>query len=140
MAIKIGGTEVISDTRKFTVTDAVGVYSDFQPMSTSTTSNYGNTTYSTDVSTGGHIDRGSSAEMTGNVTWSLNNVAAGRQITLFVDASASGYDQAFSIAGGGTVLFPEDSEPDWTTARYWLHRITCWSSDTVSVVSTSWSA
>ena len=140
MAIKIGGTEVISDTRKFTVTDATGVYTDFQPMSTTTSSNYGGSTYTTNVSQGGHVDRGSSAEMTGNVTWTLTNVSAGRQITLFVDASADGHDQAFSISGGGTVLFPEDSEPDWTTARYWLHRITCWSSDTVSVVSTSWSA
>lgn len=138
MAIKVGGTEVISDSRKFTVTDATGVYSDFQPMAIVSLSDYGPGNFNTSAAQGGFTDRGSSAEMTGNITWSLSNVAAGRQFTLFADASSSGYDQAFSIQGGGTVLFPNDSEPDWTTARYWLHRITCWSSDTVSVVSTSW--
>ena len=137
MAIKVGGTEVISDARKFTVTDATGVYSDFQPMSTTSLSDYGPTAFSISAVTGGHQDKGSSAKMTGNVTWSLTGVSPGRQFTLFVDASSSGYDQAWSFSGG-TVLFPNDSEPDWTTARYWLHRITCWSSDTVSVVSTSW--
>lgn len=140
MAIKVGGTEVISDTRKFTVTDATGVYSDFQPMSSTSLSDYGPTTFAISANSGGHNDKGSSAEMTGNVTWQITSPSAGRQFTLFVDASSTGYDQAFTISGGGTVLFPNDSEPDWTTARYWLHRITCWSSDTVSVVSTSWSA
>lgn len=138
MAIKVGGTEVISDLRKFTVTDATGVYSDFQPMSVTSVGTYGPSTFSVSAATGGHKDYGSTSSMAGNVTWSITSVAAGRQFTMFVDASADGHDQAFAISGGGTVLFPNDSEPDWTTARYWLHRITCWSSDTVSVVSTSW--
>ena len=139
MAIKVTGTEVISDTRKFTVTGASGVYTDFQPLSTTAASDYGGGAFSINASSYSHLDKGTSSEMNGNVTWQVNNLAAGRQFTLFVDASSTGYDQGWSVAGGGTVLFPEDTEPTWTSARYWLHRVTCWSSDTISVVSTSWS-
>lgn len=137
MAIKVNGTEVISDTRKFTVTDSAGLYTDFQPLpvsgigSVSGTNTVGCDDYS-------YFDKGTSGDLNGDTTWNLASLSAGRQFTMFVDASASGHNQAFTVSGGGTVLYPNDTEPTWTGARYWLHRITCWSNDTVSVISTSW--
>jgi len=137
MAIKIGGTEVISNSRKFTVDGAAGVYNDFQPIPTVVVSNVTGS-YSIDCATDAYRDIGTSAELSGNVTFALTNLSAGKQFTMFVDTSTSTHNQAFSIAGG-TVLYPNDTEPTWTDARYWLHRITCWSNDTASVISTSWS-
>lgn len=132
MAIKIGGTTVIDNSRFFTVTGAEGLYSAFQPEESNASAATGGITI--DVSAAEHTQY---ETVTGNITFNLTGVAAGVQTTIFVDSSSTGYDQGFAVSGG-TVLFPEDTEPTWTGARYWLHRITCWSSDTVSVVSTSW--
>lgn len=137
MAIKVNGTEVISNTRKFTVTGATGVYTDFQPLSVTTTSDYGGSAFSVSFDSS-HKDLGTSAQATGDVDWTLTSLGTGKQMTMFVDASDSGHDQSFSVSGGGTILYPNDTEPTWTGARYWLHRLTCWSADTVSVISTSW--
>ena len=136
MAIKVNGTEVISNTRKFTVTGATGVYTDLQPLGVVTTSNYGPSTSSLSFDSS-HHDKGTSSQMAGDVTWALSSVGTGKQMTVFVDASASGHNQSFSLSGG-TILYPNDTEPTWTGARYWLHRLTCWSTDTVSIISTSW--
>lgn len=132
MAIKVAGTTVIDNNRHFTVTDAAGVYSNLQPEESNPTSISGATALN--LSTVEHVQYNTVA---GDVTFNISGVAPGVQATIFVDSSTSGHDQGFAVSGG-TVLFPNDSEPDWTTARYWLHRITCWTSDTVSVISTSW--
>ena len=141
MAIKIGGTTVINDSKIFDVTGCQGKYDQTHPWGTIASSTVSGS-QSLDFTGSPNTvfrDYAQNGGLSGNVTWTFNsaNVAAGRQMTLFVDASTSGYDQDFALSGG-TILYPEDSEPDWTTARFWMHRITCWDSSTISVVSTSW--
>tara|TARA_Y100000385_G_scaffold237084_1_gene251441 strand:- start:287 stop:712 length:426 start_codon:yes stop_codon:yes gene_type:complete len=141
MAIKVNGIEVISqfgNSPKFTVTGTEGAYTDLQPAI-----GYGNNS-STSMEFPPHGVKANGGPLTADITWYLtkSTFATGRQVTMFVDASATGYNQGFSVlgGGGGTILYPNDTEPTWTDARYWLHRITCWSDDTASVISTSWSA
>jgi hypothetical protein len=132
MAIKIIGTTVIDDSQNFkAIAGAVGEYGDFQPITANASSASG--TVAIPMNAWNYINYTS---VVGDITFSLSSLAAGRSLTIFVDSSSSGHDQGFTVTGG-TVLYP-GNEPDWTTARYWLHRITCWSSDTVTVVSQSW--
>ena len=133
MAIKIIGTTVIDDNRSFkSIAGAVGEYGDFQPIVANTSSASGSVGLSMNFYTYVNYEN-----VTGDITFSISNLVAGRSVTIFVDSTSSGHDQGFTVTGG-TVLYSGDNEPDWTTARYWLHRVTCWSSDTVSVVSQSW--
>ena len=82
-----------------------------------------------------------STALVGTVTWTFpQTVEPGKVVTMFVDASSSGHDQAFSWTNGGTIRYPADTEPDWTLARYWMHQITVWNSSEISIVSTSWAS
>ena len=146
MAIKISDTEVISDSRTVLVTGAAGVYDTLNPSYSVLLSNSsGNNTISFDqVSDGinhGRTNWDTAGALGGAITWSINGTttATGRTKIMFIDATSAGYDQTFTFTGG-TILWPEDTEPDFALARYWAHYITCWDSSTVSIVSTSWSS
>ena len=148
MAIKILDTEVISDSRTVLVTGAAGVYDTLNPSYSVSLSNIGPGTSSinfyqdADGINHGSIYWDTAGQLGGAMTWSINagsGVATGRTKIMFVDATAAGYDQTFTFTGG-TILWPEDTEPDFSLARYWAHYITCWDSTTVSIVSTSWSS
>lgn len=145
MAIKVAGTEVISDARTFKVTGADGNYSDLKIGVTSVLSAISGTSSLSFSQTSDGVKSMKtylSAGLSGDVTWALSsgsNPASGRSMTILVDASASGHDQSFTFTGG-TILWPDDTEPDFSTARYWAHYITCWDATTASVLSTSWAA
>ncbi len=145
MAIKVAGTEVISNARTFLVTGVDGNYSDLKIGVSSILSSI-NGTSSLNFSQPTDGLRSTklylSAGMGGPVTWALSigsNPISGRSMTIIVDASASGHDQTFTFTGG-TILWPDDTEPDFTTARYWAHYITCWDATTASILSTSWAS
>jgi len=144
MAIKVAGTEVITDSRTIKVTGVDGNYSDLKIGTASVlTAVSGTTTLAFSQSGDGlrsmksYLPQG----LDGDVTWALSaaSAASGRALTILVDASSSGHDQSFTFTGG-TILWPEDTEPDFSTARYWAHYITCWDATTASILSTSWAA
>ena len=134
MAIKVGGTEVISDTKQFrNLTGVSGNYTNLQPTAqVSTVTGTHNPT--TDRTT--HF-----INLTG--AWTCQNISgasAGDQLVLFVNTSTALYDITFQNSGGSVWHFTNDSEPDWTTARYWQISITCFSSNDHMVSATSWGA
>jgi hypothetical protein len=153
MAIKIAGTEVVGVLRNPTnITDTVGLYTRLSTGATiATTPPSSGATVQFNMNFNGSFghkpyrDYWSSTELAGPVTWRLAGAEPGAQMILFVDASVSGHDQNFSTialsgTGGGTIRYPNDAEPDWTLARYWMHCITVWNNSEISVISTSWSS
>ena len=156
MSIKIAGTDVVGTLRQpINITDTVGLYTRLSAGATISTTSHGSGSGNTSVQlnmnfqgTYGHKpynDYWTSTELGGPVTWMLTGAEPGAQMILFVDASVSGHDQGFSTAalsgpGGGTIRYPNDAEPDWTLARYWMHCITVWNNSEISIISTSWSS
>lgn len=144
MAIKVSGTEVISDTRTIKVTGADGKYSDLKVAPTTVGSAVSGTvgvSFSQQADGVKSLQIYLSAGLSGAVDWQLQptTISSGMNKTIIVDTSSVGYDQSFSFPNG-TILWPNDTEPDFATARYWAHYITCWDSTTVSILSTSWSS
>jgi len=149
MGIKIAGTDVVGPLRQPTnITDTVGSYTRLSPGATiRTTAPTSGATVQLNMNTFHvpYLDYWTSTELVGPVTWRLAGAEPGAQMIMFVDASVSGHDQGFSTValsgtGGGTIRYPNDTEPDWTLARYWMHCITVWNNSEISVISTSWSS
>ena len=153
MGIKIGGTDVVGSLRQpINITDTVGLYTRLSAGATiSTTSPTSGANVQLNMNFSGssghkpYIDYLSSTNLVGPVIWRLAGAEPGAQMILFVDASVSGHDQSFSTValsgtGGGTIRYPNDAEPDWTLARYWMHCVTVWNNSEISVISTSWSS
>ena len=152
MAIKIQGTDVVGSLHDLkNITNTQGLY---------TTVDRGASVASTPPSSGAGtnisipinaIDGGgswvvrdymSNTALTGITNWRFpDNAEPGFTLTMFVDASNSGHDQTFTwLNSSGTIHYPADTEPDWTLARYWMHQITVWNSNELSIVSTSWAS
>jgi len=149
MGIKIAGTDVVGPLRQPTnITDTVGSYTRLSPGATiRATAPTSGATVQLNMNTFHvpYLDYWTSTELVGPVTWRLSGAEPGAQMIMFVDASVSGHDQGFSTValsgtGGGTIRYPNDTEPDWTLARYWMHCITVWNNSEISVISTSWSS
>jgi len=148
MAIKIAGTEVVGSLRQpINITDTVGLYTRLSAGAQQLTSNIGNSSLQLNMNTTHRpiTDYFTSAQLTGPQTFRLAGAEPGAQMILFIDASTSGHDQTFetvalSGTGGGTIRYPNDTEPDWTLARYWMHCITVWNNSEISIISTSWSS
>lgn len=150
MAIKIQGTEVVGSLRNLkNITNTQGLYTsvDRGTFVASTPPTAGATVSTNLVASDGSgswtaKDYMSSTELAGVVTWRFTEIAEpGFTLTMFVDASSSGHDQSFSwLNNSGTIHYPEDTEPDYTLARYWMHVITVWNSNEISIVSTSWAS
>lgn len=124
MAIKIIGTEVISDSRAFnnlTLIDNCS-YNDL---------------YSDVVSIGTAIDFNNASMikiMTGATTFTESNKSAGRVSFLLLDTSDSGFTPTFSA----NIEWPNDTEPTWSDARYWHIGLVCWDSTTVRAVASGY--
>lgn len=135
MAIKVSGTTVISNTREFTnLVGVEGEYDNVQPELATRSAGSGTLNPSMAAGalealtlTGGSVTIGGISSTTG-----------GDQFTYMVDTSTDLHDLTFG--DGKTWLFENDSEPDWTTARYWIIVITSWDSTVHSVTATSWGA
>ena len=143
MAIKIDGITVIDNTAsaplagmqfKF-LTGVEGEYDNVQPKYSTRTLGTGNLTPSMAdehqeflTLSGGNV-----------VIQGISGTTGGDQFTYFVDGTTQLYDLAFG-GSGITWVFENDSEPDWTTARYWNIVITSWDATIHTVTATSWGA
>lgn len=115
MAVKVSGTTVIDDSRGFFPQDIAGTYSNFHPtlnVNTSSVISFANPAQSITMS----ADR----------TYSTTGLAAGRQLTISLDRSASGYTPTF----GSEVEFAGGT-PTWSNRRHWLISFTCWGSSVI---------
>jgi len=128
MSIKIGGTVVIDNNRNFTnIVGANGLYTDLHPT-LATQSSSGSITL--DANNPSNL-----LTLTGNLTVTdMTNKFPGKQCIFLTDVTASGYD----ITWGSNFKFVNDTEPDWTTARYWMIGTTIWDNNTILVTATSW--
>lgn len=142
MAIKISGTTVIDRTTSGALTGMQfknltgvnGEYDNVQPGYATRTQGTGNLAQSMAAETQEFLTlSGSDVIITG-----ITGTTGGDQFTYLVDGSTDLHDLTFG--GGKTWLFENDSEPDWTTARYWIIVITSWDSTVHSVTATSWGA
>ena len=133
MAIKVGGTTVINDSKQYqNLTGIEGNYTNLQPTPTFNSTISG--TYNPQFNRRVQI-----LTLTGAWTCQeINSGFAGAQITIFVDTSPALYDITFSDTGSSEWHFTGDTEPDWTTARYWQIVITQFTSTLHMVSATSW--
>ena len=120
MAVKVNNTTVIDDSRGFFPQDITGTYSNFHPTLTvvSPASVVAiNFEYPvTNVVMASNV----------NFTTSGGNLAAGRQTTMQLDRSTSGYTPSF-----GTDVEFAGGTPTWSNRRHWLISFTCWDSSTI---------
>jgi hypothetical protein len=144
MAIKITGTSVIDRStsaplagmRFKNLTGVEGEYDNVQPKYSTQTIGTGNLTPSmADEHQEFLTLNGSNVIIQG-----ISGTTGGDQFTYFVDGSNQLHDLSFVSGGSITWLFENDSEPDWTTARYWTIVITSWDASVHSVTATSWGA
>ena len=115
MAIKVSGTTVIDDNREFTPALISGKYSNFQPVTT--------------VNSTSNIDCRNPVQaitLTSNTTFATSFRAAGRQIIIRLDRTATGYNPTF----GSEVDFAGGT-PTWSNRRHWTIVLTCWNSSTI---------
>ena len=129
MAIKVNNTTVIDNNRNFTnVAGTIGFYTNLHPTLASQSSS-GSITLDADSPSNLLV-------LTGALTVTdMTNKSAGKQCIYLVDVTQAGYD----ITWGTNFKFVNDSEPNWTTARYWLLGLTVWDNSTILVTATSWS-
>lgn len=132
MSIKVGGTVVINNSRELeNLTGMEGTYTHFQPKGGQTLTSIG-----TSVTVFSFTNPLIRIELTQNIsmTNSSGTSTPGRQQTFLIDTSTNLND----ITWGSNFYFAADSEPDWTTARYWQVVCTAWATDYISVIATSW--
>lgn len=143
MAIKIEGTTVIDNSASAplagmqfkSLTGVEGEYDNVQPKYSTRTLGTGNLTPSmADEHQEFLTLSGGSVTIQG-----ISGTTGGDQFTYFVDGSTNLHDLAFG-GTGITWVFENDSEPDWTTARYWTIVITSWDAIIHTVTATSWGA
>lgn len=128
MAIKVIGTTVIDDEKRFeNITDTDGFYGNFHP-SVQGAHVSGTITLNAD-------DPLFILRIEGALTISdMINKSSGKHGTILADVSSSGYD----ITWGSNFKFVNDTEPNWTTSRYWLINFTVWDSSTILITATSY--
>ena len=120
MAVKVNNTTVIDDSRGFFPQDITGTYSNFHPTLTV-------------VSPASVVAINfeypvTNVVMASNVSFTTSggNLAAGRQTTMQLDRSTSGYTPSF-----GTDVEFAGGTPTWSNRRHWLISFTCWDSSTI---------
>lgn len=105
MAIQIGGTTVISDSRKLeNIVDCTGTFEDFHSNPVTITDNINFTTPMM-VQT-----------MSANTTYTESGIVEGRTCTLLLDTSSNTYTPTFST----TVEWPNSTEPTWGNYQHWM--------------------
>lgn len=116
MALKISGTEVISDDRALVnITGASGVYNDFHPNT------------DTIVNSIDFNEAVATLTMPGAVSFTEANKQAGRTTMLLLDTTSSGYSPTFTA----NIKWANGITPTWGDNRYWQINLTCADSTTV---------
>jgi len=123
MAIKVAGTTVIDDSRVLqNITGTTGVYSDWHP---------GMDTITTVIDFDKPMMK---LAMTGNVTFTESNKAAGKSCVLVLDTSTTPYAPTFSA----NIKF--SSTPTWSSSRFWIITFVAWDATTVRATAQPFSA
>jgi len=115
MAIKVSTQTAIDDSRNFFPDNISGVYNNLHPSSNINA-----------TSTISFSNPAQSITMSSNTTYSTANRGAGKQLTITLDRSTSGYTPTF----GSEVEFAGGT-PTWSNRRHWIISMTCWNSSTV---------
>jgi len=149
MSIKIDGTAVIDTSSGGSIKyknllGLEGQYNDAKPIYAA------NTHESQNAATVQHIaaaDTTSSRLYGENLTLEadykmggFNSQTNGDQYTFLVDTSDNLHDISFDTTDGEVWHFADDSEPDFTTARYWMITVTAWDGTNITVTTQSWGA
>ena len=126
MAIKIGGTTVISNGRAIqNMADIEGNYGQFHGTPE---------TITTVLDMNKPVMR---RTLTAATTFTASNIATGRCALLLLDVSSSGYLPTWP----SSIQWPGDgTEPDWdaTGVQTWLVGFTCWDNSTIRATATGW--
>ena len=126
MAIKIAGTDVISDSRAVVnMADIAGNYGQFHGTPV---------TITTVLDMNKPVMR---RTLTAATTFTVSNISTGKCCLLLLDVSSSGYLPTFPA----NIQWPGDgTEPDWdaTGQRTWLIGFTCWDNTTIRATATGW--
>lgn len=123
MAVKIAGTTVIDDSRILqNITNTTGVYTDWHPAADT-------------ITTVIDFDKPMmKLAMTGNVTFTESNKAAGKSCVLILDTSTTPHTPTFSA----NVKFT--STPTWSGSRFWIITFVAWDATTVRATAQPFSA
>lgn len=124
MAIKVNGTEIISNAR---------VFDNFTKWTSSSYKDF----YTDIVSISTAIDFDNALMikvMTANTTFTESNKATGRCSFLYLDTSDNAYTPTFSA----NIEWPNDTEPTWSNNRYWHIGLVCWDGTTVRGVASGY--
>jgi len=126
MAIKVGGTTVITNSRGVEGMSGIqGSYDDFHPtvVPISTVLNM--------------LSPCMSVTLSAATTFTATNIQAGRVALLLLDVSSSGYLPTWPAS----IQWPGDgTEPDWdaTGIQTWVVCFTCWDNATIRATATGW--
>tara|TARA_B110000285_G_C15070194_1_gene587457 strand:- start:663 stop:1520 length:858 start_codon:yes stop_codon:yes gene_type:complete len=126
MAIKVGGTTVINNSRGVEGMSGIqGSYDDFHPtvVPISTVLNM--------------LSPCMSVTLSAATTFTATNIQAGRVALLLLDVSSSGYLPTWPAS----IQWPGDgTEPDWdaTGIQTWVVCFTCWDNATIRATATGW--
>lgn len=117
MAIKISGTDVISDTRSLTnITGANGLYNNFQVSSIDVTDNIN---FTSPMMT---------CTLTAATTFTESGYVEGKSATLLLDTSSNNYTPTFS----SNIVWKDNTEPTWADYQHWQITFLC--GDTSSTI------
>lgn len=123
MAIKVSGTTVIDNSRILqNITNTTGIYTNWHPEADT-------------ITTVIDFDKPMmKLAMTGNVTFTESNKAAGKTCVLILDTSTSAHTPTFSA----NIKFP--STPSWSSSRIWIISFTAWDGTTARATALPFSA
>lgn len=126
MAIKVNGTEVITDSRKLVnIADTIGmVSSDFYPNSTAITNTINFTTPFMTVT------------LAGNTTFSISGAAAGKSAVFAMDISTTPHAPTFPTEFN----WADGTEPTWSDYRRWQIHMICHDANRVDATAFGFSA
>lgn len=129
MALKISGTEVFTNSRELVNTTGIdGRYTALHPTINPVPVSSG--VYAIDFNYSVH-----NLVLAGNVAFQnsqpVSNVLNGKSTIILLDRSTNGHSVDFSIDFGAPNSTNNwvGGEPDWTTYRFWVISLLCWTSD-----------
>jgi hypothetical protein len=127
MAIKIAGTEVISNARAVVNMSSIeGNYTNFHGSVTAITT-------ALDMS-----KPMMSVTLSGATTFTASNIETGKVALLMMDVTSSGHAPTWPAS----IHWPMGTEYTWDTTGItkWLVCFTCWDSTTIRATATGWGA
>lgn len=129
MAVIVSSTTVIDDNQRLqNVAGANGNYDNFQPNVTTLSSS---ATVAVSMNSP-FLD----LTLAQNAALTVGDKALGKVSVLALDTSATPYAPTFDA----NVKWPADTEPTWSSHRYWNISLVCWDSTTVRAAAVGFDA